>query len=164
MPIEYQPDETGNTQRPGLITFFGILSFINTGAFLLLYALCWMALSAISSIPYDEFAAKVDEAVEPLRRSMPEEQFAQVELMTQLMYTSGALLCGLLFLRTLVRLVGTIGIWRAKRSGFFIYAIAQIGGIFLPMIVLPWSMIGVFGPLMAVAMTAVFGSQLKRLH
>ena len=123
----------------------------------------WLLMGALGSVPYEEFAAQVEEALTPMRQSMPEEQFAQVDMMMQLMYNSGALLCGLLFLRTLVRLVGTIGIWRAKRSGFFIYAVAQIGGIFLPMIVLPWNMIGVLGPLLAVGMTAAFGSQLKRL-
>ena len=163
MQAQYQPDATGNTQRPGIISFLGVLSFINTGVFLLVYGLAWLAMSAVSSVPYEEFAAKAEEAMEPMRQSMPEEQFAQIDTIMQLMYNSGALLCGLLFLRTLVRLVGTIGIWRAKRNGFLIYAVAQIGGIFLPMVVLPWSMLGVFGPLMAVAMTAAFGSQLKRL-
>ncbi|MEO8066087.1 MAG: hypothetical protein ABI599_00200 [Flavobacteriales bacterium] len=164
MPVQYQPDALGNTQRPGLVTFLGILSFINTGGFLLLYGFAWWGMSALSSVPYEEFAAKVEEAMEPMRQSVPEEKYAQIDTIMPIMYNTGALLCALLFLRTLVRLVGTIGIWRAKRGGFFIYAVAQIGGIFLPMVLQAWSMVGVFGLFMSVAMTAAFGSQLKRLN
>lgn len=164
MPVQYVPDAEGNTQRPGLITFLGVLSFLNTGFFILLYGLGMLGMAALGTVPYEEFAARAAEAMEPWRSRMPEEQYAQMDNMVQLMYESGTLLCGLLLLRTVARLTGTIGIWRARRSGFIVYASAQIIGIFLPMVVLPWSMIGLFGPLMALGMTAAFGSQLKRLN
>ncbi|QQR86996.1 MAG: hypothetical protein IPJ76_01845 [Flavobacteriales bacterium] len=164
MPAQYQPDGAGSSERPGVISVLGILSFINTGAFLLVYGIGWLAMSAVGRMPYDEFAAKAEEALGPMRSGMPEEDLAQMDIMLPLLHASGALLLGLLFMRTLVRLVGTIGIWRAKRSGFYTYAAAQIIGIFLPMVVLPWSQLGVIGPLMAVGMTAAFGSQLKRLN
>lgn len=164
MPVQYQPDGTGSTARPAVISVLGILSFINTGGFLLLYALGWLGMGAVGSLPYEEFAAKVEEVIGPMRGNMSEEDLNEVDTLLPVMHSSGALLMGLLFLRTLARLVGTIGIWRAKRSGFFIYAAAQIIGIFLPLLVLPGSQLGVVGPLMAVGMTAAFGSQLKRLN
>lgn len=164
MPAQYQPDGTGSTARPTVISVLGLLSFINTGAFLLIYGLGWVAMSAVGSIPYDEFAAQAEEAIAPLRDGMPEADQAELDTLLPLLHENGALLLAMLFLRTIARLIGTIGIWRAKRSGFHIYAAAQIIGIFLPMVVLPWSHIGVFGPLMAVGMTAAFGSQLKRLN
>lgn len=164
MPVQFQPDATGSTQRPSGLAILGILSFINTGLFLVIYGLGWAAMGAVGSLPYDEFAVQAEEAIAPLRDGMSEQDLAEVDALLPLMHGSGALLLGLLFLRTLVRLVGAIGIWRAKRSGFYIYAAAQIIGIFLPMVVLPWSQLGVVGPLMAVGMTAAIGSQLKRLN
>lgn len=164
MPVQYQPDGTGSTERPTIISVLGIFSFVNTGAFVLIYAIGWMVMGAVDNMPYDEFAAQAEEALAPWRDGMSEEDLAELDAMVPLLHDSGALLMALLFVRTLFRLIGTIGIWRAKRSGFFIYAAAQLIGIFLPMVVLPWSQLGVFGPLMAVGMTAAFGSQLKRLN
>jgi hypothetical protein len=53
--------------------------------------------------------------------------------------------------------------WKGRRSGFYTYAIGQIAGIFLPLLVLPMNTVGFWGPLFALGMTAAYGSQLKRL-
>jgi hypothetical protein len=54
-------------------------------------------------------------------------------------------------------------LWRGRRSGFHLYAGAQLLGLFLPHVILPLSLLGFFGPLMTVGITALYGSQYKRL-
>lgn len=159
MPTHFLPDEEGNTKRPDLINVLGSLSFINTGLFLLFYALGALGMLAVGQLPLEEFMAQVRDSAS----WMEEEQFAQMEPLMRILHGQGAALMGLLWLRTLLRLLGTIGIWRGHRSGFHLYAAAQLGGIFLPHLILPWSYLGVGGPLMAVAVTALFGTQYKRL-
>jgi hypothetical protein len=53
--------------------------------------------------------------------------------------------------------------WRGKAVGFQLYAGAQLIGIFAPHLILPWAYLGVGGPLLAVGMTALYGTKLKRL-
>ncbi|MEZ4756735.1 MAG: hypothetical protein R2817_07905 [Flavobacteriales bacterium] len=159
MPTHFLPDEEGNTQRPELINVLGVLSFINTGLFLLFYALGALGMLALGQLPLEEFMMQVRDSAKWLN----EEQFTQMEQLMRILHGHGAGLMGLLWLRTLLRLLGTIGIWRGYRSGFHLYAAAQLGGIFLPHLILPLAYLGVGGPLMAVAVTALFGTQYKRL-
>ena len=83
--------------------------------------------------------------------------------MATILHGSGVLLMVIFLLRTVARLVGAIGIWRGRKQGFYIYAGAQLVGLFVPFLVLPLAFLGVFGPLMTVGITALYGSQLKRL-
>src|SRR5690606_14336128 len=80
-----------------------------------------------------------------------------------ILHTSGVLLFVILFLRTAVRLVGVIMMHKRMLNGFYVYAAAQLIGLFAPFIVLPWSMFGIFGPLMVVVMVALYGTQRKWL-
>lgn len=153
----------GNTERPGLISALGVMSFANTGLFLLIYGLGLLAMAGVQSVPYEEFVAKANDAIGPYLSNMSEEEAATLPDMLDLIYHSGALLCGLLLLRTAIRFIGVLGMWKGRRSGFFTYAVAQLGGIFLPHLVLPFKYMGFFGPLLAVVFTALYGTQLKRM-
>lgn len=159
MPSTFLPDNIGSTERPGLIFGLGILSFINSGVFILIYGLGVLAMLAVQQMPFDEFNALFDDA----RGMLGGEDPDQLDAMIALLHAHGTAILGIFFLRTALRLVGAIGIWRGKRFGFHVYAAAQLLGIFAPHLYLPWDMLGVFGPLMAVGMTAAYGSQLKRL-
>lgn len=157
----FLPDDQGNTARPPLIGTLGVLTFINCGLFIVVYGLGALAMLAVQSMPLDEYR----EMMESQMAAMPfvEGQEAMVRHVAELLHRSGALLMLIMLVRTVVRLYGAIGIWKGRRTGFHIYAAAQLLGIFAPHIVLPWTMLGVGGPLMTVAMTALYGTQLKRL-
>ncbi len=159
----FLPDQMGNTERPGVISALGVVSFANTGLFLLIYGLGLLAMAGVRSIPYEEFVSKANEAIGPYLSTMSAEEAATMPDMLELIYNSGALLCGLLLLRTAVRFIGVLGMWKGRRSGFYTYALAQLGGIFLPHLVLPFKYMGFFGPLLAVVFTAIYGTQLKRM-
>ena len=157
----FLPDEQGRTDRPPLITSLGVLSFINCGFFTLMYAMGAMAMLAVQAMPVDEYKHMMDDQM--ARWAFPEDQRSYLAQAAELFHHSGLVLMLLLLARTVARLVGTIGMWRGRRMGFHIYAAAQLIGIFLPHLVLPLSMLGFAGPLCAVATTALYGTQVKRL-
>ncbi len=156
----FLPDANGSTKRPDVISVLGLFTFLNTGLFILVYMLGMFGMMAIGKMPADEFAQLMHDAAD---KYMPEEQMFMIDDLSRVLHSSGLLLMGIYLLRTGLRLFGAIGIWRGRKQGFYIYAGAQLFGLFAPHIVLPWSLLGVFGPLMTVAITAIYGSQLKRL-
>lgn len=156
----FLPDETGSTKRPDVISVLGILTFMNTGFFLLIYLLGLFGMMGLNQMPQDEFAALVHDAA---GKYMPEEDMFKLDEIVRIIHASGVSLMLIYLARTIVRLIGAIGIWRGKKNGFYLYAAAQLVGLFAPHLILPWSMLGFFGPLMTVAITAIYGSQLKRM-
>ncbi|MBK8226704.1 MAG: hypothetical protein IPK70_05960 [Flavobacteriales bacterium] len=159
MANTFLPDESGSVERPGLIAGLGIATFINTGLFTLVYGVGILGMLAVQQMPFDEFNGLFDDA----RTMLGDEDPDSFDAMIAILHGHGPALMGVFFLRTVLRLVGAIGIWRGRRNGFYLYAGAQLLGIFAPHLYLPWDMLGVFGPLMAVGITAAYGSQLKRL-
>lgn len=155
----FLPDEQGNTTRPELIGSLGVLSFINTGLFMVVYGLGMLAMLAVRTMPVEEYSALMLESASWL----PEESQVAMEEMSVLLHESGVLLMFLLFLRTVLRFIGVRGMWVGRRWGFHVYAFAQLAGIFAPHLVLPLSQLGFFAPLLSVATTAIYGTQLKRL-
>jgi hypothetical protein len=160
MATSFKPDEMGQIKRPSAITALGIISFINTGLFLLLYALGALLLSAVDNVPYEEFEAQ---ARESMGMYMDGEDLDQALEVVPVIYNSGATLMIILFLRTLMRFIGVLGIWKGRRTGFTTYAVAQVVGVFAPHIVLPWSMFNIVGMLLAFGMVGAYATQLKRL-
>lgn len=160
MPAVFQPDSNGSTARPQLIQVLGVLTFINSGFFLLVYAIGVLGMFGLQQMPLEEVQRLFEEGG---MKYMPEESREILDSIVPLFHAHGAALMGIYLVRTLLRLIGAIGIWKGKRSGFHLYAGAQLLGIFAPHLILPWSLLGVFGPLMTIAMTAAYGSQLKRL-
>lgn len=160
-PTAFLPDEQGKTERPPLIASLGVLSFINCGLFIVLYGLGALTMLVVRGMPVDEYRAMMESQMAVLMGG--DDQRALVEQVAGLLHASGFPLMLILLARTVLRLVGAIGIWRGRRAGFHIYAAAQLLGIFAPHLVLPWSMLGFFGPLASVAVTALYGTQLKRL-
>ncbi|MCB9164000.1 MAG: hypothetical protein H6592_06155 [Flavobacteriales bacterium] len=157
----FLPDENGNTARPELIKVLGPFTFVNTGIFMLLYALMILAMLGLRQAPEEEFVAMVNESA---ARFLPEDGIAEMEAIARIFHEHGVLLMGIYLVRTVARFIGALGIWRGRRSGFHLYAAAQLVGLFAPHLILPWSMLGVFGPMLTVGMTAAYGSQLKRMQ
>jgi hypothetical protein len=160
MATSFLPDDNGSTKRPDVISVLGLFTFINTGFFILLYLLGIMGMLVVARMPVDEFAKILHDAA---GQYMPEEEMFRMDELAHLLHGSGVLLMAIYLVRTVVRLVGALIMFRGKKSGFYIYAVAQLLGLFVPHLVLPWSYLGVFGPLLAVAITAIYGSQLKRM-
>lgn len=156
----FLPDEAGETKRPDLISVLGLLTFINTGIFILVYGITLLGMMGVSQMPEEEFVSTILEATGDF---LPTEGREQFEAMARILHANGVALMFIYLARTVARLIGAIGIWRGRRNGFYLYAGAQLIGLFLPHFILPWSMIGFFGPLMTVAITALYGTQLKRL-
>ncbi len=156
----FLPDEAGETKRPDLITALGILTFINTGFFILIYGIGLLGMLGVSQMPVEEFLRIVEESMSSY---MPSERFDEMEGLVRILHASGVQLMLIYLLRTVLRLIGAIGLWRGRQSGFHLYAGAQLLGLFLPHVILPLSLLGFFGPLMTVGITALYGSQYKRL-
>jgi len=157
---DFLPDESGSTKRPDLISGLGMLTFVNTGLFILLYVLMLVAMLGARQMPEDEFVALFTQSA---GQYVSGDELAQVEAIVRIFHVSGVALMLIYLARTVGRLVGAIGMWRGRKRGFYIYAVSQLVGLFAPHLILPWSMLVVFGPMLAVGMTAAYGSQLKRM-
>ncbi|MCB0794588.1 MAG: hypothetical protein KDB88_07605, partial [Flavobacteriales bacterium] len=163
MPATFAPDDSGSTQRPDMISGLGILSFVNIGLFILIYGLAFVVMLGLKSVPEEEFIGMMRQQVEDLGSMMPADQLGMVEEIGTLLYHSGAMLMLIYLLRTLVRGWGVLSMWRGRKSGFTVYAAAQVIGIFAPHIILPFSMMGLFGPILTIVMVVLYGTQRKRL-
>jgi hypothetical protein len=148
-------------QRPRLIRDLGIVSFLNTGFFAFLYGVGMLFSVGIQQMPYTEFEAGMRPQLELY--SGGEDIGPMLEMMA-IYHAHGVALMALLFLRTVARLVGVWGLWNGRTWGFHVYAAAQLAGIFLPHLILPWKMLGLGGPLLAIGMTALYGTQRKFLR
>lgn len=157
----FLPDANGDTGRPQLLSFLGVIGFINTGFFGILYAFGVPTMMILARMPFEEyyelFAAQMATA------SM-EVGTEEVRWFAEMLHGNGTMLMLILLVRTVVRFFGILGMWRGRKVGFHLYAGAQLIGIFIPHIILPLSLLGVGGPLLAVGMTALYGTQAKRLQ
>lgn len=159
-PAHFLPDAEGNAQRPQLLSFLAVLGFINTSFFGILYAFGVPAMMVLAEMPLEEYLELFSKqmAASPVAAS-PEE----IRWFAELLHGHGTLLMFILLVRTVVRFTGIVMMWQGKKLGFHIYAVTQLVGIFAPHIVLPLSLLGLGGPLLAVGMTALYGTQVKRL-
>ncbi len=142
------------------LRFYAVGSFINTGAFMLVYGLGLLSMLVVRGMPFEEYEVLFTRQIAGM---VDADQLPRVEEMLILLHTSGVALMVILFLRTVLRFMGVLMMWRGMKQGFHLYAFAQLAGIFAPHIVLPWSYLGVWGPLAAVGMTALYGMQIKQL-
>jgi hypothetical protein len=58
----FLPDEAGETKRPDLITALGILTFINTGFFILIYGIGLLGMLGVSQMPVEDVLRIVEES------------------------------------------------------------------------------------------------------
>ncbi len=161
MSLQEENIPSGTTKRPDLISALGVLTFVNTGAFTLIYGIGALGMAQVRALPYEQFEQMLHDGV---LRYMQPDQVEQLEVIAPIFYYHGLSLMLIYLARTVLRLVGAVAMWRGRKVGFHLYAAAQLLGIFAPHIVLPWAFLGVAGPLATVATTAVYGTQLKRLR
>lgn len=125
---------------------------------MLVYGLGVLSMWAMRGVPFAEYEAifidRFGAITDPAMRG-------ELEAILLLLYEDGATLMLILFARTALRSYGVLGMWRGRANAFHIYALAQLAGIFAPHLVLPWSYLGITGPLAAVALTALYGSLRK---
>ncbi len=157
----FLPDESGSTRRPDLLAFLAVLGFINTGFFGILYAIGVPTMMLLAQMPLEEYMELFSAQMATTPMAVEPEEIAWF---AELLHAHGTVLMLILLVRTVVRFVGILTMWRGHRVGFHIYAAAQLLGIFAPHIVLPLSLLGMGGPLLAVGMTALYGTQVKRLR
>ncbi|MFZ1333566.1 MAG: hypothetical protein WAR83_15335 [Flavobacteriales bacterium] len=134
------------------------ISFINIGAFVVFYSIGIIGMLGIKQLTFEEFLSTIEPQIELMGGY---DSIPGIEQLTRLIYDSGAMLMTLLLVRTIVRGIGAYLIYKGRKHGFMVYATAQLVGIFLPHIVLPWAYLGFFGPLASVSMTALYGSILR---
>lgn len=148
------------TTDPSMLRGLLLVSTLNTSLCVLAYGIGLLSMGVIARLPYAEYEALFNQQGAGLFDPEVMERSGEV---LRIMHEHGVALLGLLLARTLVRLLGVVLMWRGRAIGFHIYAVAQLGGIFLPHLVLPWAYLGFLGPLLSVAMTALYGSQVKQL-
>lgn len=160
MAATFLPDANGNTNRPPLLSVLGILTFSNTALCILLYGIAALGMFQVQHMNFEDFHAVFEDGALDF---LSGDERDQLEALIPVLHEKGVVLMLIFLSRTVLRLIGAIGIWRGKKSGFYLYATAQLLGIFAPHLILPWEFLGIGGPIMAVVFTAAYGSQAKRL-
>src|SRR5690606_24236001 len=127
MATFFLPDESGSTKRPDVISVLGLLTFINTGLFTLIYLLGMFGMMAVGRMPADELAQLMHDAA---GKYMQEDQMFQLDEIVRVVHGSGVALMAIYLVRTIARLIGAVGMWRGRKNGFYIYAGAQLIGLF----------------------------------
>jgi hypothetical protein len=160
---------TGASQRPTLLTVICILSFIAG-----VWGLWGCIQSAFTDAPQREFEeAKVamDEAMaqvgdqgnEMVTKMMDSAMVMaekSVEKAVPMGYTNIAL--------SLLSLVGVWLMWNLKKNGFWIYVVAAVGGLVVPMVFLGGGLLTALGVgfmgLISVVFIILYAVNLKHMH
>jgi len=148
------------TANRSMLRALCVVSFLNTSFCLVVYGIGLLSMAMVAQLSYADYEALFQKQVNGL---FDPEVMARSSDLLLLLHEHGVALMCLLLARTVARLIGVVLMWRGRLVGFHIYAVAQLAGIFLPHMVLPWSYLGFFGPLMTVGMTALYGSRIKQL-
>jgi hypothetical protein len=136
---------TGASQRPTLLTVICILSFIAG-----VWGLWGGIQSAFTDAPQREF--EEDSAMVMAEKS--------VEKAVPMGYTNIAL--------SLLSLVGVWLMWNLKKNGFWIYVVAAVGGLVVPMVFLGGGLLTALGVgfmgLISVVFIILYAVNLKHMH
>lgn len=150
MEEQYENDQFLNPkpQRPTLLSVLCVLSFIN-GAWNALQNFCIFGM-------YNTFSSMLedDDMMDKISELMGNAQFETVQKAYQMMLSVDRIFYLLTSLLYIGSFVGVAFMWKMKKNGFHIYAIAQI----LILIVAALYFYGTTGasPWMDVIMTAIF--------
>ncbi len=118
--------------RPAGLTRLCVMSFIDQGLFLLLYILGIPAAIVLKNTDADQVNAMVERFYSGL---LEPEQIQAATRTVEMMRDHGVALMSVLALRTLVRFIGTLRMWRLHWKGFHIYTTAQLLGLLVPMLI-----------------------------
>lgn len=151
-------------KRPDMITGLGILTFINSGLFLIFYLIGLLGVNGLSSVPEEELQAQLDEVFAQMGDALPADQMDQVYEVINIMKDNGVALMLTLLVLTALRFFGALKMWRGARQGFHIYAGSQVTRVLAPIIFFGAAGFSLFGLILAGLMTAGYASQLKHLR
>lgn len=149
------------TERNDMITGLGIISFINTGLFLLLYGIGILAMGTLKDMPQEQYDEVMTTAMEKYFQG---DQLEEIMSMMQLVKDQGVTLMLLLFALTAFRLFSVFRMWRMQRSGFMMYAGAQVARVLAPVILMGAAFMSWFGAFMAAVMVVLYYTQLKHMR
>lgn len=127
--------EVPGTVRPPTLTRLCVLSFINQGVVFPVYLLGFLA---SFSLPDTDPQMMRDTAATLYKGFVPdisEEQMDQVFRFLDLLREHGVALMGVFAMRTAVRFVGILRMWKLHGDGFHIYTSAQLLGVLVPMLI-----------------------------
>ncbi len=143
-------------ERPGLLTVVGILSFIGIG-YRILIGLLNASMGTITSslVPFlnDTFENEADLSNVPdSLRGLIEGIFDSV---TKFMENVTGIYLSIVLL-AIIALVGVILMWQLKKTGFYLYTVARICILLIPVIFLGYNIISMIWLSSGVIFAAVF--------
>jgi hypothetical protein len=124
--MENATNEVAKAKRPGLVTVLCILTFIGSGLGTLVYLLLLIAAGSLGAM------------------------LADIPGVGSMIAGGGMAIFGASFVLSFASLFGAIKMWGMKKMGFFIYAIAQVLLLILPLF------LGVPFTIMPLVFTALF--------
>ena len=162
------PNTTNPKERPGLLTVIGILSFIGLG-YRILSGLLNASVGTITSslVPFlnDTFENEADLSEVPDSiRNIVQDIF---DSLTKFLDNITGIYLTIVLL-SLIGLAGVIMMWQLKKTGFYIYTIARIFILLVPVIFIGYNIISMiwlsFGVIFAAIFIVLYSLNLKHMH
>lgn len=155
------PNTTG--KRPTLLTVLCILSFVWTGFSIIGGGVGYVGLKMISSGTLEEMVAQTGD--QNALKQLEDAQAKLAETGLTAAQLENLTLIGVAL--SVVALIGVVMMWRLKRKGFLVYAIAQVASIISPLLLggkLDMSASGIFFMGLTVLFVILYGTQTKHMH
>ncbi|MBA7695685.1 hypothetical protein ES703_104318 [subsurface metagenome] len=150
-------NEASKNTRPTFLTVVCIISFIGLGMSVI-SNLVNMAFGTFSSAIYPlvqsgfEEALSNVEATDPAASVLVEQIFNSILKLFEVM----PLLAGISLICALIALTGVILMWKLKKTGFYLYTVAKVILIFVPMILIGVNIISTIAAISGFFVAAIF--------
>ena len=136
-------------KRPEFLTVLCVLTFINSAFWVFVYTI-------LSFMGNPAFVEKMTELMEEQGREMPETFTSMMEHATAIGSTSIVLI--------IISLVGAIMMFKLNRTGFYLYALAQVAMLFVAPMFLGFEAFSKWGLIFTAGFIVMYAVNLKHMN
>lgn len=149
--------------RPTFLKVLCILSFIWLGLMIIFGFLGYGGMKMMASGKMEEIIAQSGDPTAMTKWEEAQAKMAETGLTMDQLASLSLMGAGI----AVLALIGVILMWKLKRSGFYLYAVVQLVGLLLPILMggkMQMSGSGLIGPLLTILFIILFGMNLKHMR
>lgn len=152
-------------KRPDAITALGVLGFINTILFSILFGFAVMGTAGLGSMDQEAYDDAIEESMQSMKGSVPAEDMTWLEdELFPWFKQNGFKFCLVLLGLTVIRFFSILQLWRRQKAGLPIYAGAQILRVLVPVFMIGAKAFQPIGAILAAGMVVGWFTQRKYLR
>lgn len=157
--MEQTTTTTATAQRPGFLTTLCILSFIGAGLSIVMSIVGYLGAQAAQSMMNGVGA--MGDAMGASGNAEFDAAMSQANNLLKYAYV----LLGVGVICAIVSLVGAIMMWKLKKTGFYLYTLANLVAMILPIILVGMAggAMAYVGPIVTIAFIVMYAMNLKHM-